>query len=102
MDSLRFGGYQLQQIQEKMTEAYSMLVDALKEIENEQEYLSGNWKGEASNRFMESQKRCLQKVGECAGKTEDWILSLEWAEDRFRQCEKQISKIIGEKCIWEI
>ena len=35
MDSLRFGGYQLQQIQEKMTEAYSMLVDALKEIEND-------------------------------------------------------------------
>lgn len=100
--SLRFYSNRLKQLQEEMITAYSNLTDALKEIETEQEYLSGIWQGEAADAFLKLQRNCFRSIGECAEKTEELLLSLEYAEGVFRQCEKKVEKITGEVCIWEI
>lgn len=102
MVDIQLDSSRLKRLQEEMITAYSRLTDALKEIETEQEYLYGIWKGEAAERFAVQQSNCFQKMGECAEQTEELLLSLTHAEVCFRQCEKKVSRIIGEKCIWEM
>lgn len=101
MFDLQFDGGRLKQLQEEMITVYSNLANALKEAESEQEYLSGIWKGDAAEGFMKSQNIFFQRMGECAQQTEELLLSLEHAEESFRACEKKVSKIVGEKCLWE-
>ena len=83
MYDLQFNGGRLKQLQEEMITVYSNLVNALKEAESEQEYLSGIWKGDAAEGFMKSQNIFFQRLGECAQQTEELLLSLEHAEESF-------------------
>ena len=62
MYDLQFNGGRLKQLQEEMITVYSNLVNALKEAESEQEYLSGIWKGDAAEGFMKSQNIPLPKI----------------------------------------
>ena len=99
---LQLDSNRLKQLQEEMITVYSNLINALKEVESEQEYLSGIWKGDAAEQFMRLQNSCFQRLGECSQKTEELLLLLEYAEECFRACEKKVSKIIGEKYLWEL
>lgn len=102
MWSLQFDADAVKQLQEEMILIYSRLLNALKEYETEKEYLSGVWKGESASGFQNIQSQTMQKIKTCADKTEELLLSLEDAENIFRQCEKKVEKLIGEMCIWEI
>ncbi len=99
---LQFDSSRLKQLQEEMITAYSNLINALKEAESEQEYMWEFWKGEAAEQFIRSQNDCFGRLVECSKRTEELLLSLGYAEECFRACEKKVSKIIGEKCIWEM
>jgi len=102
MYDIQLDSNRLRKIKEEMVVVYSNLTNALKEIVTEQEYLSGVWKGEAAEAFIRAQNYCMGKIEECADKTEALLLFPEQTEEKFRQCEKQVSKVIGEWCIWEI
>lgn len=102
MYDMQLDSNRLRQLKEKMIGVYSNLTNVLKEIVAEQEYLSGIWKGEAAETFIRTQNNCFMKIEECAEKTEALLLLPEQAEEEFRQCEKKVSEVIGEWCIWEI
>lgn len=102
MHSVQLDSNRLGQLKEEMTAVYSNLLNALKEIVAEQEYLSGIWMGDAAEAFCSAQKNCLMKLEECADKTEALLMLPASAEDEFRQCEKKVSKLIGEWSIWDI
>ena len=99
---LQFSGNRIKQLQDNMVNSYSNLVSALQEVKAEQEYIDGIWDGKAAETFAKTQSSIFMRLEECAEKTEELLISLEDAEALFRQCEKTISKMIGEICIWEI
>lgn len=102
MFSLQLDSKGLGQVQEEMLAAYSNLLNALNEVTQKQEYLSGIWKGKAAENFAGSQKHCFLQMEECVKGMEGLIASFQQIEAVFGQYEKKVSKVIGEKRIWEI
>ena len=99
---IQFSGMKIKEKQEEFMSAISDLYNALKEYEAESGYLQSIWKGPAADMFFDRQKSIWIKIGECTEKTQQLMLALIEAEEVFAQGEKEVCKILEEKCIWEI
>ncbi len=100
--SLRFEGTEIKKLQEEMIAAWSDIYDALKEWEEEKEYLTDIWRGTAADTFLASLKGVWQEIGNCSKKTESLLSGLINVEENFAQCEKEIENLTQEGFLWRI